>query len=311
MRTGKRKEIELFGMAFLDIVACGFGAMIMLLLLAKNGEVSTQEPPLAKNIVEKVTLEKKLQSLRSQIVGMEEAHKKLDKRSARLTAQSTDLEANNTKSKATLAQKQSQLEIVQQQIIATSSTNSDGGQGTVNSEFSAGIPVGAKNIVFIVDTSGSMKQQWASLVATISSILEIHPKVDGFQVLSDNGQYLLRRHSSGYIPDTKSTRASALKALNDWYADSNSSPAEGLEKALKTYAKANTSLSIYVLGDDYTGASYDDVLSVIDRYNKSSITGKRIARIHGIEFKPGRGGDRFATLMREVAYRNNGVFLTL
>jgi len=142
MRAERRTEIEVFGMAFLDIVACGFGAMIMLLLLAKNGEVSTQEPPLAKNIVEKVTLEKKAKSLRMKIVSIEDANKQLDKRSARLRAQSSDLDVENTKINAALSQQKSQLETTQEQIIATSSSSSDGGQGTVTSDFSAGIPVG-------------------------------------------------------------------------------------------------------------------------------------------------------------------------
>lgn len=307
----KRGELELFGMAFLDVVACGFGAMIMLLLIAKNGEVQLTEPTTEKSIVEKVTLERKAKTLRAQLIGLEENQRKLAYRSADLLQQNAEIDNQNKKLSSSLAQKQSQLEVIKQQVSSTASSNSDGGQGTMISEFKAGIPVGAKHIIFVIDTSGSMRDQWSSLMKTVTELLRIHPKVSGFQVLSDNGDYLLRGYKRNWIPDTRSARNSALNALRNWSPPSNSSPAEGLTVALKTYAKPNTSLSVYVLGDDYTGSSYEDVLNVIARYNYSKVTGKRIASIHGIEFKPGARGDRFATLMREVAYRNNGVFLTL
>lgn len=64
-----------------------------------------------------------------------------------------------------------------------------------------------------------------------------------------------------------------------------------------------------MFGDDYTGASYDEVLDVIDRWNVDEY-GNRLASIHGIGF-PWGIGDRYATLMKEVAYRNKGVFLGL
>ena len=85
---------------------------------------------------------------------------------------------------------------------------------------------------------------------------------------------------------------------------------EGLKVALQKYAGKGDSVSIYVIGDDFTGASYQHVIDTIDRWNIDKRTGERSAIIHGIGFPWGLG-DRFATLMREVAIQNGGVFVAL
>ena len=51
--------------------------------------------------------------------------------------------------------------------------------GTPDEEI-AGIPVDRRYVIFVVDTSGSMKQIWSDVSKVMNKILEIHPKVDGF-----------------------------------------------------------------------------------------------------------------------------------
>jgi len=99
--------------------------------------------------------------------------------------------------------------------------------------------------------------------------------------------------------------------FKSWNSASNSSPVEGLEVALKRYAKANISLSIYVFGDDYSGSSYGPVIDAIDKLNRNRITGKRLAKIHAIGFMSQYTTNRFSILMREVTKRNGGTFLAL
>ena len=43
------------------------------------------------------------------------------------------------------------------------------------------------DIMLAIDTSGSMQQIWDRVMNEISNILDIHPKVEGFQILNDNG----------------------------------------------------------------------------------------------------------------------------
>ncbi|MEC8785346.1 MAG: VWA domain-containing protein, partial [Pseudomonadota bacterium] len=41
MRKIQRAPVEVFNIAFLDIISCAFGAVVMLVLLAKNGTEDT------------------------------------------------------------------------------------------------------------------------------------------------------------------------------------------------------------------------------------------------------------------------------
>ena len=120
-----------------------------------------------------------------------------------------------------------------------------------------GIPVDSEYVIFIMDTSGSMQSIRAEVTDVMARVLDIHPKVSGFQVLNDNGAYLIGAYRRKWIRDTPALRRSILNALRNWGAMSNSSPVEGLETALRTYARQNRKIAIYIFGDDFSGASYD------------------------------------------------------
>jgi hypothetical protein len=177
-----------------------------------------------------------------------------------------------------------------------------------------GIPVDADYVVFIVDTSGSMKAMWGRVMQTMNEVLNNHPQVKGFQVISDNGEFLINTTRGRWRNDTSGQRSAVLAAMRTWSGSSNSSPVEGIEAALKIYGASTDSLALYVFGDDYSGGSYDQTLASINRLNTNSRTGKKIARIHAIGFNRSGGvltGEvlKFSTLMREVTRQNNGTFI--
>ena len=174
-----------------------------------------------------------------------------------------------------------------------------------------GIPVDSDYVVFIVDTSGSMQLIWPRVVAEVENIINIHPKIKGFQILSDNGEPILASYRGRWIPDTPQRRRSVVKLFRTWSSTSNSSPVEGLEVALKSYVNPNNKVSIYIFGDDYTGSSMDPVIDALVRLNTNRVTGDRLARVHGVGFISRTTTGRYATLMREVARRNNGTFIAL
>jgi hypothetical protein len=174
-----------------------------------------------------------------------------------------------------------------------------------------GIPVDSDYVIFIVDTSGSMQEIWNRVVSEIVNIINIHPKIKGFQILNDNGAHILSAYEGKWIPDTPGRRKNVIDLLKSWSSVSNSSPVEGLEVALKRYAKPKNSLSIYIFGDEYSGGSYDPVINALVRLNTNSITGTRLARVHAVGFISNYSSGRFATLMREVTGRNNGTFIAL
>jgi hypothetical protein len=84
---------------------------------------------------------------------------------------------------------------------------------------------------------------------------------------------------------------------------------EGIEKAIRVFASPDRKVSLYVFGDEFTGASIDDVVQRADQLNRADAEGHRRARIHGVGFPtmfafPANSsytGARFATLMRELA----------
>lgn len=305
-----RSEMEIFGVSFLDVISCGFGAIIMLLLLSKNGVVDIPIVDIEDMLSRKISLESLVDIKKAQTEELRQSEQKLLDLSVTLKRRLAGLSTQVKIKEQTISESESRIKSTTSQISAMHSAPEEGASGTVGSVYAAGIPVGARNVVFIIDTSGSMQAHWPKVVRQVELVLSIHPEVSGIQIMSDNGEYLLKGYKSKWIPDMKSSRKHALSRLRNWKPFSNSSPVEGLEKALKTYAKAGASLSIYILGDDFTGSSYDKVLNTLDRYNLDKVTGRRIASIHAIGFPWGLQ-DRYSTLMREVTYQNNGVFIAV
>ena len=291
----RRRNIDIFGISFLDVISCGLGAVLALVIIAENGELDIEVPspidvsPQVDNSFDGTELKAEIASLKEVLLGLQSRESELQ---TRLTASSKVLNES------------------QEKLQLTESAESPvyGPAGSIDSIYAGGVPVGREYVIFLIDTSGSMQAYWATVVSRIRNIISAHPAVKGLQVMNDNGQYLMDGYSDRWIPDTPSARKRVMEKLETWSSFSNSSPAEGLEKALKTYARKGDAVSIYVIGDDFTGASYQLVIDTIDHWNIDPKTGERSAIIHGIGFPWGLG-DRFATLMREVAIQNDGVFV--
>ena len=292
----KRSDADVFGLSFLDVISCSFAAMLALLILAKNSDVKISP------ISEPMPIDNSI-PLDSVLAANTELQALLSSKRTELT---TLIQRSTLEEKKLSMAEDAYLGSLQSPSIDKSINIS---AGSMESVYSGGVPVGAENVVFVIDTSGSMKAYWEVVMRTLDQILASHPDFKGLQVLSDNGEYLIPGYAGMMIPDTQAARKRASDKLRGWNAISNSSPAEGLEKALKAFAKMPESLSIYVFGDDFSGNSFDEVLSVVDRWNVNG-NGERLASIHGIGF-PWGIGNRYATLMREVAYRNKGVFVGL
>ncbi len=183
-----------------------------------------------------------------------------------------------------------------------------------------GIPVDSEYIIFIIDTSGSMyNYAWPRLLDEIIATLNIYPEVKGVQIMNDMGKYMFSSYQRKWIPDTKARRAAIIKRLRTWNPFSNSSPVEGVQKAIRTFFSQEKKISLYVMGDEFSGRSIQQVLKTIAVINKVNETNERMVRIHAVGFpvqfmRPGhlqKTGIRFATLMRELTYRNGGTFVGL
>ena len=311
----RKKEFDIFNLSFLDVISCGFGAVVMLVLISKtNDDVSiTGKEEVADLLKTVIMLENTVSDIKQSIDNQSSKSDQLSNEKTRLETVTAQLQSQiqqQEKKQATLSGDIQGLALVQstlkQASITTTNTNN-----TTRDEEVGGIPIDSDYVIFIVDTSGSMKQIWGRVSTEIINVLNIHPQVKGFQILNDMGKSLVSGYDGKWIPDTARRRTNVINLFDSWADLSNSSPVEGIQTALRKYAKANITTSIYVFGDDYTGSSYDPIIENITRQNTNTSSGKKLAKIHGIGFLSPGTTDRFGILMRELTKRNDGTFLAL
>lgn len=295
-------------MSFLDVICCGFGAMVLLVLLSKTDVVGgVLDLDTIEDLLSNINAEKRNKTSAG------ETHSKLVAQTGILENQIAETIRTNPNESNLEKQLDEARDKVQALKSALAGGQSEVKKVTTDAEVKVGgIPVDSDHIIFIVDTSGSMIKQWARVLRELENVLDVHPQVTGFQIMNGNGKYLIKSYAGRWIPDTKSRRKGVLILMKNWRSFSDSNPVEGLEVALKTYAKRTKKLAIYIFGDDYPGGSYDSVLARIEKLNRDPSTKKPLARIHGIGFLGiDHVPDRFAVLMREVARRNRGAFVAL
>ena len=184
-----------------------------------------------------------------------------------------------------------------------------------------GVPVDSEYIIFVIDTSVSMyENSWGKMLEVIDDTLQVYPEVKGIQVMNDMGDYMFDSYRGQWIPDTPGRRELILNTLRSWNPYSNSSPVEGVTRAINSFYAPDKKISIYVLGDDFQpGGSITEVLRTIDRINVQDASGNRLVRIHGIGFPVIFQYDRrfhqsvyrYSNLMRELTQRNGGTFVGL
>ena len=327
----KRREFNMFTLSFLDAICCGFGAIIILFVLSKGGETrATQQiREEARGVIER--LEGELREIQGKT---EFANLALTKRKGQLSEYEellvrlrADLAEVEGRFASALERGEAQNELEGQLAEAKQKLTEEmrrllHGIPLRPESPIGGIPVDSEYIIFLIDTSGSMQTYcWPLVVKKLDEILDIYPRVKGIQVMNDMGTYMFTQYAGRWIPDTSARRRAILNTLRSWRAFSNSSPVEGLTTAIKTFYHPDKRISIYVLGDEFSGLSMEPVLQEIDRINLKDASGARRVRIHAVGFPvlmqdelkgiAGSTGDRFATLMREVCRRNGGAFVGL
>jgi hypothetical protein len=185
---------------------------------------------------------------------------------------------------------------------------------------STGIALDSEYLVFIVDTSGSMRRyEWDRVGELIESTLDGHPSVAGIQVLNDEGRHLFLSYTGEWMPNTPAMRTEIAARLEEWDAFSNSSPRNGIHTAIDLYADPDKNISLYVLGDDFSSgsAAVESLIREIDEHNLDQAGNLRV-RINAVAFpiyfdvtgNMGTGGD-YADLMLALTQHNGGSFIAL
>ena len=325
----RRRDQEQVSMSFLDVICCGFGAIILLLMITKTVGplvVETSEIDLRAQLAD---LQEKLFQIRGETTvlnrDLNAKHEQLDaetKRIAILKNRLDQIQADYAKMAAAASIEGSQRGEL---YLALQSLTEEmerllGRQHTRQNSIIGGIPVDSEYIIFIIDTSGSMFNfGWTRMMDELIATLEIYPQVKGIQVMNDMGDYMFSGYRGEWIPDTPGRRDVIIKRLRTWNPFSNSSPVEGIQKAVRSFYDPDKKISLYVLGDEFTGRSIQTVVQTVDRLNRERKSGERMVRIHAVGFpvqfaRPAHlqtTGIRFAALMRELTYRNGGTFVGL
>lgn len=309
----KRRQFDIFNLSFLDVISCGFGAVVLLVLVSNYSEltVSADEDESLKLLNTVLAAEEVIDNLRGKL---EEFVAELEAKETLLASFNSNADNLGQALDATASQNQRlQAQLQGLELVQTSLKKASIRPNTAQErdEEVGGIPVDSDYVIFIVDTSGSMKEIWGRVTAEVVNVINIHPKVKGFQILNDNGAHLISAYQGRWIPDTPKRRESVINLFKGWNSASNSSPVEGLEAALRQYAKPGRSMSIYIFGDEYSGASYDPVINTLVKLNTNRSSGQQLAKVHAVGFISNYSTDRFAILMREVTRRNGGTFIAL
>ena len=324
-----RREIAEFGMSFLDVICCGFGAIILLLMITK-----TVQPQIIE--ASTINLEGKVAALTEQLFeirgetttlnrDLNAKHEQLSQYDERIAILRGQLASVKSRHDSLNVQTNSNDIVMEQLAIAKQSLSAEmkrllGSQYKSKNNLIGGIPVDSEYIIFIIDTSGSMfSYAWERMIQELQATLSIYPEVKGIQILNDMGNYMFSRYRGKWIPDTPGRRKVIIDTLRNWNAFSNSSPVEGITQAIKSFHDPGKKISVFVFGDEFTGDSIAQVVDVVSRINGVDAKGNHLVRIHAVGFPVQfiraphlqTTGIRFATLMRELTYRNGGTFVGL
>ncbi|MDH4125598.1 MAG: VWA domain-containing protein [Gammaproteobacteria bacterium] len=324
----RRRNVEAFSLSFLDCICCGFGAIILLLVLSK--------------IYEPVIIEKTQDDLESLIALLQQELFDIRGQTTVLNRDLENVRLQTSDSKLQLARLQGELETVRGQYAATvreSESEIDEGALRVtrqrlteemrrlapyyrraSDDAVAGIPVDSEYVIFIVDTSGSMQQyNWDRAIQKLNETLDVYPQVKGLQIMNDNGSFMFQQYAGKWIPDTPGRREAIINTMRNWRPFSDSNPADGIIYAISTFWSAEKKISVYVFGDEFSGGSVESVIRQIESVNRIDASGNRLVRIHAVGFpyffEGGREipdtARRFAQLMRVLCDRNGGTFVAL
>lgn len=324
----RRRRVEAFSLSFLDCICCGFGAIILLLVLSK--------------IYEPVIIEKTQDDLEALIALLQQELFDIRGETTIINRDLEDVREQTSSTKLRLARLVGDLSKVRGQYAATqrdSESVLDEGALKItkqrltdemqrlqpyyrraDNDAVAGIPVDSEYIIFVIDTSGSMQQfNWDRAIEKLTETLDVYPQVKGIQIMNDNGSYMFQQYRGKWIPDTPGRRQAIINTMRNWRPFSDSNPVDGIIYAISTYWQPDRKISIFVFGDEFSGGSVDAVVRQIDTVNRADAQGNRMVRIHAVGFpfffEAGRDvadtSRRFAQLMRILCDRNGGTFVAL
>lgn len=335
----RRRQTQVFSLAFLDCICCGFGAIILIFVLS----VDTHEKEKLQALLD---VNRALAEQVAALTKMRASKEDLEKSNARVSTLVTDARLRNDSLHALIDELEKGLQHEKRGQEALLVDIDD-----LKKEIAArqkkpehdivlkdvkpapiGLPIGSNYIAFIVDTSGSMRDPnhgglWPIAIRTIETVLDSYPHIDGIQLIDGDGRFILGRRgatgTSAWLADTPETRAEIKSRLRRYEQDTVSNPVPGILNAMRfLFDKENQNMrmGIFVFGDEFNSPDpADRVIRTLDELNPPDENGNRRVVINAVgfpttiryQFSMGNTGLRFANLMRTVTYLHGGAFIAL
>ena len=322
----KRRNIEAFSLSFLDCICCGFGAIVLLLVLSKIYDPNNLNVQ-AESIELSQSLKEQLEEIQNESSFVDQNYREAKLNTVNLLQELEVLnkELNNVRGEYAISlSKPIELDDNEKDLEEAKQKLSDEIKKMqpdfrrASNEAIGGIPVDSEYIIFVIDTSGSMQSKWDWAERKLSEVLDVYPTVKGLQIMNDNGRFMFQQYGKTWLPDTPQLRQSIKNTMRQWAPFSDSDPSDGISYAIQSFWAPDKKISIYVFGDEFQGSSMQAVLNDIDRINIEDENGDRLVRIHAVGFPYSFGGSRipqssqrFAGLMRLLCERNGGTFVAL
>ena len=334
----RRRSTQVFSLAFLDCICCGFGAIILIFVLT----VDSREKEKLQILIE---INRAIADQAVELLKLRTNKEDLERSNARVTTLVTDARLRNDSIHALIDDLEQGLQREKRGHEALLVDIDD-----LKKEIAArqkkpdheivlkdvkpaplGLPIGSNYLAFVIDTSGSMRDPnhggiWPIAIRTIESVLDSYPNVEGIQLLDGDGRFVLGRRGTGtggWLPDNADTRAQIKRVLRRYDQDTVSNPVPGIYNAMRFLfdrENANMKMGIFVFGDEFNASdSADSVIRRLDELNPADENGNRKVTINAVgfpttiryQFSMYNTGMRFANLMRTVTYLHGGTFIAL
>ena len=323
----QRRPIEVFSLSFLDCLCCGFGAILLLFILSigsgPHGVESEVDLPTLQSMQAKLAMLEADVARKSAFLEAAINSEQTSAERARILSIVQELESKLAELEQEYESRKASLSISEQAAAEAKRLLESFKHENLPP---IGLPAEATHVAFVIDTSGSMRNQLTKqlhygVIEQIRELLDSLPEVVSIQFLDTSGNYILGGHSGFWLPDTPGLRQQALGQILRYPILSVSDPEPGLRRAirdLKPALQANDSMSLYMLGDDFRGSTQSFLIQ-LDRLNpRNPTTGQRPVSISAIGFPTlinpfqigaAQGNTRYANIMREIAEAHDGVLI--
>jgi len=323
----KRRTIEVFSLSFLDCLCCGFGAILLLFLLSIGSQNSAS--PAEFDEASLLALREQLAQLEDKIIAQKQNIQQAQNHAIQATERSrarTAIEALQAQLKAL----SEQLNDAQTQLSSEEKKKNQASRLLANFPYEnlppIGLPAEATHIAFIIDSSGSMRNQHNqqlhyAVIEQIRELLDSLPAVQSIQFLDTSGRYMLPQRAGFWLPDSPGLRSQALRSILKYPKFSASDPTAGIQNAIRHLQPGLptvATMGLYVIGDDFRGSTQSFLLKLNKLNPRDTQTGQRRVSISAIgfptlanPFKIGTpiGNTRFANIMRAIAEQHDGVLI--